>query len=174
MLKSHVFLVAGSLDSVQTSMFSKDTWSPERVSPQLCLVGKICQESANDGIEGLWKRCAQCYRLWEEGLPAIHLGCSATARPHSFELVPCGEGTELVFGMGPSSSDINFLPPVLRELLASLYLIISSALSLCLFRHHNLTALLLIATAGIPHLSSGQWGPGSPPQPLELQCLGEC
>lgn len=65
-----------------------------------------------------------------EGLPAAALGWSATLRPHSFELVPCGEGAELEFGMGPSSSDINFLPPVLRELLPSLLLITGSALAL--------------------------------------------
>lgn len=65
-----------------------------------------------------------------EGLPAAALGWSATPRPHSFELVLCGEGAELEFGMGPSSSDINFLPPVLGEPLPSLLLITGSALAL--------------------------------------------
>lgn len=66
----------------------------------------------------------------ELGLPSPELGWSATPRPHSFELVSCGAGAELEFGMGLSSSDINFLPPVLREPLPSLLLIMGSALAL--------------------------------------------
>lgn len=70
------------------------------------------------------------YRSPEDGLPGADLDCSAPTRPHSFELVFCGEGTELEFGMGPSPSDINFLPHVSREPLASLHLMTGSALAL--------------------------------------------
>lgn len=94
----------------------------------------------------------------ELGLPSPELGWSATPRPHSFELVSCGAGAELEFGKGPSSSDINFLPPVLREPLPSLLLIISSALAL------GLRAGIL---APQPHCSpAGLSFPQASPSPL--------
>lgn len=64
---------------------------------------------------------------------AFQLGVSSRHYTSFLWASPRGEGTQLELGTGPCPSDVNFLPHVLRELLASLHVITGSVLALGLW-----------------------------------------
>lgn len=144
-----------------------------RGQPSFQASGQGTSGGTSGGAECSRRRCAQSDRSLEEGLPTADVGCSATARPPSFELVP-----SLGLELGPSPSDINFLPCVSWEPLVSLHVVTASVRVLGLWAgisepQPHCRRLPRVPTGGLAHLSSGRCWAGTLPQLSELQHLGE-
>lgn len=90
-------------------------------------MGERPQYGADDGAECWGGDVRGCHQRPGDRLPA---GLFSRHQTSFLRTEPRGEGAKLGLGLGPSSSDINFLPRVLRKPLASLHLIRGSDLAM--------------------------------------------